>query len=601
MKTNFRWGILFIVSLCATILGPTPVSVQAVISQYVVDSTGDEGDANKGDGKCKTAAGVCTLRAAIDESNATPAIHEDIIFAIPGSGPHRITPATRLFSLNSASIIGPNQGNGATIILDGSGSVDTGLLFVNNNGGAISGLRIENFISTGIHIYSGNTNTTIANNAILSNGNLAGIRIGGSGGSDNVGFISITGNYIGIDPLDDTPKRNNLGIEIYMGQPENTQVTIGGNLSEQRNIISGNSTGIEISGGSTSNSVTVQGNYIGTNAAGTSAVPNSDHGMVLSSAATVVKIGGAASSEANVISGNGVSGIEINNCAGTLVQGNLMSTNASGTAFLPNPTHPSERDVVVQNSQLISVTGNTLLQGLFFTTDENGLGVSESTIEHNKVGITASKFVRPLGVNRFGLRFNKTTSTSASYNEITGFNTGIRVEEGSGVTLLHNSIWNNSDLGIDLLKDGLPGVTLNDPFDADSGPNGLQNFPVITSVTKRVEGGVAVYVDVAGTLHSTPNKNFRIELFSGAACDANGYGEGQKFVTWRNVTTDASGNASWTVTDLLYKPLFDLMGPCLSATATYALTFSGPFGGTSEFSAGVEIDPKKIYIPLIRY
>jgi CSLREA domain-containing protein len=598
MKAVFLLGIFVIIFLCTLVMS-APFSVQAA-TQFIVTSTGDESDANIGNGSCAIAGGGCTLRAAIEESNATPAVHEDIVFEIPGSGPHRILITKLLFSINSASIMGPNRVNAASIIIDGNDVVDTGLLFINNNGGTVSGLRIQNFKYTGIHIHSGNSNTTIANNVIINNGNRAGIEIGSSGGSNNSGFILIQGNYIGIDPLDNTAGRNNRGIDITMYTFETTQVMIGGNIPQDRNIISGNSIGIEIYGGSGSNSVTVQGNYIGTNTAGTSAVPNSEHGIVVSSAPTIVKIGGTTPAEANVISGNGVSGIEINNCAGTLVQDNLMSTNASGTAFLPNPVNPSETDVVVRNSQLITVTGNTMLQGLYFTTDGTGLGVSESQVQNNKLGITASKFVRPISTSRFGLRFKKTTSTTASNNEITGFNTGIRVEENSGVTLLHNSIWGNTDLGIDLLDAGVPGVTLNDTGDADSGPNGLQNFPVITGITKEVITPFE-FVDVTGTLHSTPNTKFRIELFSGVACDSNGYGEGQDFVTWRNVTTDSSGNASWTVTDLIYKPAFDLIGRCLTATATYALAFpSGPFGGTSEFSAGVMVEPFYFYLPLTR-
>jgi hypothetical protein len=64
-----------------------------------------------------------------------------------------------------------------------------------------------------------------------------------------------------------------------------------------------------------------------------------------------------------------------------------------------------------------------------------------------------------------------------------------------------NAIWLNGQLGIDLFKPGEPAgsVTLNDPLDADIGPNGLQNFPVLTNLT--ISGGL---LRVQGELHSLP-------------------------------------------------------------------------------------------------
>ena len=49
-----------------------------------------------------------------------------------------------------------------------------------------------------------------------------------------------------------------------------------------------------------------------------------------------------------------------------------------------------------------------------------------------------------------------------------------------GVTISGNSIHDNGDIGIDLVTPGFEyGVTPNDPGDADTGGNGLQNFPVL--------------------------------------------------------------------------------------------------------------------------
>ena len=52
---------------------------------------------------------------------------------------------------------------------------------------------------------------------------------------------------------------------------------------------------------------------------------------------------------------------------------------------------------------------------------------------------------------------------------------GVTVKSGTGNTIRSNSIWLNEGLGIDLGGDG---VTANDEFDPDAGPNNLQNFEV---------------------------------------------------------------------------------------------------------------------------
>src|SRR6187455_523083 len=71
---------------------------------FTVDSTGDESDANTGDNVCQTAGGTCTLRAAIEQANATAGA-DTIAFAIPGSGVHTITPQSVLTAVVDAATI----------------------------------------------------------------------------------------------------------------------------------------------------------------------------------------------------------------------------------------------------------------------------------------------------------------------------------------------------------------------------------------------------------------------------------------------------------------------------------------------------------------
>ena len=87
-----------------------------------------------------------------------------------------------------------------------------------------------------------------------------------------------------------------------------------------------------------------------------------------------------------------------------------------------------------------------------------------------------------------------------------------------GNALTENSIRNNGGQGIDLDNNG---PVPNDAGDGDTGPNNLQNYPVITSVT--VSGGTAT---IRGTLNSEPGTEYRIEPFRNQSCDGT-HGEGR--------------------------------------------------------------------------
>jgi len=84
---------------------------------------------------------------------------------------------------------------------------------------------------------------------------------------------------------------------------------------------------------------------------------------------------------------------------------------------------------------------------------------------------------------------------------------------------------------------------LNDPLDADNGPNNLQNYPVVTSVTRSVVGA-----NVSGTLSSTPNRTFRIEIFRNSStgngpAQRSGLGRAAELLGGVTAITDGTGNA----------------------------------------------------------
>ena len=79
---------------------------------------------------------------------------------------------------------------------------------------------------------------------------------------------------------------------------------------------------------------------------------------------------------------------------------------------------------------------------------------------------------------------------------------------------------------------------------------------------------------IAGSLNSLPNATYTLDFYANAAADPSGYGQGQRYLGSTSVTTDAAGNATFSVT----LPSATASGEWVSATATDA------GGNTSEFS-----------------
>jgi parallel beta-helix repeat protein len=144
----------------------------------------------------------------------------------------------------------------------------------------------------------------------------------------------IQGNYIGTDITGTIPLITQLDSVQISNAPNNL---IGGSSALARNIISASRrSGVWIEGaGATGNSV--QGNYVGTNATGTAALGNSTSGITIFNASGNA-VGDTLAGAGNVISGNAGAGVLIEgaDAAGNSVQGNFIGTNAAGTAALPN-------------------------------------------------------------------------------------------------------------------------------------------------------------------------------------------------------------------------------------------------------------------------
>ena len=170
--------------------------------------------------------------------------------------------------------------------------------------------------------------------------------------------------------------------------------TIGGATAGAGNVIAANSVGVWVRG-SGSNSNTIQGNFIGTNSAGTVGLGNTADGVVLDTGVTGNLVGGSAAGAGNVISGNHANGIWIRGTGTTnnLVLGNLIGTTPNGTAALAN----TGDGVLVTNS----ATGNTIggstaaARNIISGNSSDGVQINGSGTTGNIVQATTSAPTRP--------------------------------------------------------------------------------------------------------------------------------------------------------------------------------------------------------------
>ncbi len=291
--------------------------------------------------------------------------------------------------------------------------------------------------------------------------------------------------------------------------------------------VSGNGEAITI--GAAGDGVVIEGNFIGTDAAGMAAVPNEGHGVdVLFGNGH--RIGGTDPAARNIISGNRFAGVRINVLDGIVVQGNLIGTGADGVLPLGNGANGVGFEFVGGNG-----SGNVV----------GGRGPGEANvIAHNG---SDGVFLQPNEAN---------------------------------IPIVGNSIFGNARSGIDLLCCGpIP----NDPGDADGGANDLQNFPILQSVTT----GAAT--EIIGKLDSTANTTFDLDFYANPACSnfPREFLQGQTYLGTAPVTTDATGHAAFDVN----LPVATESGARISATATDPFGNTSEFSQRIIFSVDVASGP----------
>ncbi|MEO8457372.1 MAG: right-handed parallel beta-helix repeat-containing protein [Chloroflexota bacterium] len=381
-----------------------------------------------------------------------------------------------VFGTASGNSIGVVGGTRNTI----SGNSDTGVLLdFNTHGNSVN----NNYIGTNV---AGTAGIGNVNNGIVSKGlattiqgnlvdaSAVGLKIDGANATTVIGNMFSTTTTGGIN---DGQFYNDTAIQLT-GTAHNN--TVGGPADTDRNIIDSDSftfgaAGIGINIGVDATNNTVLGNYIGVTAAGDDGGGGQPRGNT-----TGISISGPTNhiGPANVISNNGHQAISLN---GTTATGNVIELNKIGVRPTGEPQGNQSGIILFNGPSDNDILDNTIAN--------NGFAIS---LEEFTDGITVRNYLAP---NDF-------------YNNIAAI---------------------NFDFG--------PSTPTQDHLDADTGPNGLQNSPIITQATTD-------FVD--WTLDSEANSTYEVSLYHTNPCDDSGFGEGlilaEDFAG--NVTTDANGHAS---------------------------------------------------------
>ncbi|MHB9032025.1 MAG: right-handed parallel beta-helix repeat-containing protein [Anaerolineae bacterium] len=436
----------------------------------------------------------------------------------------------------------------------------------------------------GVYLRSGCDDTLIGGDAADERNVISGIEEGIVLELGDIRRTTISGNYIGLNSAGTAALPNgNWGILIAGG----SDTVIGGDTPAERNVISGNQYGIKLLGAGTAG-VRIIGNYIGTNAAGNTAVPNRDNGINVDDAAGTI-IGGSTSALRNVISGNSGSGIIVagSQVSATVISGNYIGTSASGLAAVPNGTGivlagghdtiiggstPGEGNIIAGNtgSGIVSTSmGNTI------SANRIGLGVSNASLGNGGDGIYASYPLMRIG--RAVDTADDTGGNIIAYNR----GSGINLSYSALAPMYGNSIYANGKLGIDYGNDG---PTLNQQV--GSGPYldpAPTNYPLLDSVV--ITGTTAV---ILGHLVSASSSTVTLDFYVSQAPDASGYGEGQTWLGSLVVVTDADGLADFS---------FSADSPA-ARYGYFTATGTSAANGTGEFSPTFKVVPNEVWLPI---
>ncbi len=381
-----------------------------------------------------------------------------------------------------------------------------------------------------------------------------------------------------------------------VGRPE--IVLVGTSSIAQGFDVNANNTtirGFGINGFTTGAAISLRDNITGTlienNAIGVSATTGSDPGVSLRNATGISSAGAD-------------SGTVRNNVIGYTSQTGLLMSSASnnwtiqGNTFRDGGINFSNGDAIAINgSSAVLIQGNfitgTSTQAIILSGSTTNVTIDNNTLTQNGIGPTGAATIQS---DAIAIRSGVSNVTIIENVIADNYGAGITVNNGaSGVRISQNSMYGNGtitsrngsaatgQIGIDLQSTGQdvnlgtsPYYTLNDAGDTDSGGNSLQNFPVLT-----MANSTGSSLAVAGNFNSLANRTYTIEFFSNPSGAANSYTQGRTYLGSITVTTDGSGNATFSQTLAVSVASTDF----ITATATDNTT-----NETSEFGLQFQVN-----------
>jgi titin len=304
----------------------------------------------------------------------------------------------------------------------------------------------------------------------------------------------------------------------------------------ENNLLSGNiSYGLFIvTTGSNAN--VFRGNNVGMDYLGEYAIPN-DVGLLIGGGAKYNIIGGDTENDRNIFSGNNYGGIEIsdNGTDFNEIRGNYIGLEMSGTNLLPNNfgigvSNLASGNIIENNT----VSGNNTF-GIVLSDDSDF-----TEIYGNNIGVAADGvFESENGIAGIAI-------TSGSNNNIIGTvdnpniiayndSLGIVIVDATSVRnkISGNSIFENEYLGIDIFP---AGVNDNDDGDSDIGANNLMNYPVITDNWFDFDLWASF---IEGTLDTENPESCQVELFTSDPYGVFSHGQGKYYIA--TAYPDATG------------------------------------------------------------
>lgn len=450
------------------------VPAGAAAAEFTVDSTGDQVDKTVGSEGCETAVGTCTLRAAIEESNATPFFENEgnvIKFQIGTfhgtlggtielgltlptiTRKVRIEGSPRPFQCETDyyGIPGPCTG------VDGPAG---GPAFrVSVPGVQLIGFAISNAKTAAEAV--GGPGLWMWNDWI-------GLKLDGSAGPVETGaFIDQNSNGFGVMPDGATPAPNGTNIRIGDAASGENRTARGNWIGERQDeeslatpicdggcnvIAAAAGPGIDLDGNGGSEepatgSTRISGNYIGLDAFG-QPLPNGAEG-VLAGRSIGTTIGGPAAGDRNLIDG-GTYGIFAGpNSYQLRVEGNWVGLNPPGTA---TQEPPAQGGIAITGGSYAEVFDNRLSM---LTGTALEIAAYGSLVERNVIGegVNGAR----LSGGEVGVHVPKTCGWCApvAHNTILGATKyGVWIE-GSGARLFGNRIEGSGEAGVNIERPGI--------------------------------------------------------------------------------------------------------------------------------------------------